>query len=58
MNNMDLDSAINVLETYVSKHKNAEYLKNVISELKNVFNEMERYNRNNVKLTILPWDED
>lgn len=33
MNNMDLDSAINVLETYVNEHKNAEYLNNVISEL-------------------------
>lgn len=59
MKKIDLDSAINVLETYMMKCSGrADYLKDVISELKNVYDEMDRYNRENAKITILPWNED
>lgn len=56
---MDLDSAIDILETYESEHKGkANYLIEVISELKEVYKEMEKYNRENTKIILLPWDED
>lgn len=59
MKQMDLDSAIDILETYESKHKGkANYLIEVISELKEVYKEMEKYNRENTKIILLPWDED
>lgn len=59
MNKMDLDAAIDILETHMINWKGkADYLKDIISELKNVYDEMDKYNRDNAKLTILPWDED
>lgn len=38
--------------------KKAESLKIMVNELDSVLHEMEEYDRNNAKLTILPWDED
>ncbi len=59
MKQIDLDAVIDILETHMDKASGrADYLKDVITELKYVYNEMEKYRRENAKLTILPWDED
>ncbi len=58
MNQMDLNSVIDILETYRDKNKNSEYLDEIINELNLIYSEMDKYNRFNAMLTILPWDED
>ncbi len=59
MKQIDLDAAINILETHMVKASGrADYLKDVISELKSVYDEMETNARESATLTTLPWDED
>lgn len=63
MNKIDLLEAmiqLSVSELYYDNknQKKAESLKIMVSELESVLLEMEEHNRQNAKLTILPWDED
>lgn len=59
MKQMDLDAAIDILETYMDKASGkADYLKDVIKELKYVYDEMEKYGRETANLTTIPFDVD